>query len=144
MIKTDNLQIPKILKFTFKVLVSLLALFVVFRNLNLSDLGSTLAEFRIDCYVLALILNLFNQFLSSIRIFLLNKKKTDLWMLIKLTFIGNFFNLFLPTSFGGDFIKAYYLGKKNGDIKTGSIFLFDRVYGITGLGLVALLGGGLD
>jgi glycosyltransferase 2 family protein len=31
---------------------------------------------------------------------------------IYLTFIGYFFNNFLPTSFGGDFLKAYYAGKK--------------------------------
>ena len=30
-----------------------------------------------------------------------------------LTFIGYFFNNFLPTSFGGDFLKAYYAGKKS-------------------------------
>ena len=30
-----------------------------------------------------------------------------------LTFIGYFFNNFLPTSFGGDVLKAYYAGKKS-------------------------------
>jgi uncharacterized protein (TIRG00374 family) len=30
-----------------------------------------------------------------------------------LTFIGYFFNNFLPTSFGGDLVKAYYAGKKS-------------------------------
>lgn len=32
---------------------------------------------------------------------------------IYLTFIGYFFNNFLPTSFGGDLLKAYYAGKKS-------------------------------
>ena len=35
---------------------------------------------------------------------------------IYLTFIGFFFNNFLPTSFGGDFVKAYYAGKKSNRI----------------------------
>ncbi len=30
-----------------------------------------------------------------------------------LTFIGYFFNNFMPTSFGGDLLKAYYAGKKS-------------------------------
>jgi hypothetical protein len=33
---------------------------------------------------------------------------------IYLTFIGYFFNNFLPTSFGGDLLKAYYAGRKSG------------------------------
>ncbi|MFA5369212.1 MAG: lysylphosphatidylglycerol synthase transmembrane domain-containing protein [Candidatus Omnitrophota bacterium] len=33
---------------------------------------------------------------------------------VYLTFIGYFFNNFLPTSFGGDVFKAYYIGKKSG------------------------------
>lgn len=32
---------------------------------------------------------------------------------IYLTFIGYFFNNFMPTSFGGDVLKAYYAGKKS-------------------------------
>ena len=31
--------------------------------------------------------------------------------LAKLRFIGSFFNLFLPTGIGGDFIRAYYLSR---------------------------------
>ena len=45
-----------------------------------------------------------------------------------LTFIGYFFNNFLPTSFGGDFLKAYYAGKKSNK-KAGSFagVFMDRV-----------------
>lgn len=32
---------------------------------------------------------------------------------VHLTFIGYFFNNFLPTSFGGDLLKAYYISKKS-------------------------------
>jgi glycosyltransferase 2 family protein len=32
---------------------------------------------------------------------------------VHLSFVGYFFNNFLPTSFGGDFLKAYYAGKKS-------------------------------
>jgi len=32
---------------------------------------------------------------------------------VYLTFIGYFFNNFMPTSFGGDVLKAYYAGKKS-------------------------------
>ncbi len=50
---------------------------------------------------------------------------------LSLTFIGYFFNNFLPTSIGGDVAKAYYLSK-NTDKKAGayaSVFV-DRVIGL--------------
>ncbi|MDD3905106.1 MAG: lysylphosphatidylglycerol synthase transmembrane domain-containing protein [Candidatus Omnitrophica bacterium] len=48
-----------------------------------------------------------------------------------LTFIGYFFNNFLPTSIGGDVAKAYYLSKKSAE-KLGSFtsIFIDRVIGL--------------
>ena len=50
---------------------------------------------------------------------------------LALTFIGYFFNNFLPTAIGGDVVKAYYLSKKT-HLKMGaytSVFV-DRVMGL--------------
>jgi len=50
---------------------------------------------------------------------------------ISLTFIGYFFNNFLPTAIGGDMVKAYYLSKKTSN-KIGafaSVFV-DRLIGL--------------
>ncbi len=50
---------------------------------------------------------------------------------LSLTFIGYFFNNFLPTAIGGDVVKAYYLSKKTSD-KIGSytsVFV-DRAVGL--------------
>ena len=62
---------------------------------------------------------------------------------VALTFIGYFFNNFLPTAIGGDVIKAYYLSKKTSD-KMGSytaVFV-DRAIGLFTMifmGFLALL-----
>jgi glycosyltransferase 2 family protein len=47
---------------------------------------------------------------------------------VYLSFIGYFFNNFLPTSFGGDLLKAYYAGKKSNN-QTGAFagVFMDRV-----------------
>ena len=37
---------------------------------------------------------------------------TPLAPLTKIMFIGQFFNLFLPSAIGGDFFRAYYLSKR--------------------------------
>lgn len=54
---------------------------------------------------------------------------------ISLTFIGYFFNNFLPTSIGGDVVKAYYLSKKAAE-KTGS---FTAVFVDRAIGLVTMV-----
>lgn len=58
---------------------------------------------------------------------------------LSLTIIGYFFNNFLPTSIGGDVVKAYYLSKKT---KTGTesfaLIFIDRAIGLFTLIFMAL------
>jgi uncharacterized protein (TIRG00374 family) len=59
---------------------------------------------------------------------------------LSLTYIGYFFNNFLPTSIGGDVVKAYYLSKRNIE-KTGSytsVFI-DRAIGLVTMVLMAFV-----
>ena len=50
---------------------------------------------------------------------------------VSLTFIGYFFNNFLPTSIGGDVVKAYYLSRKGSERLTSFTAVFiDRVIGL--------------
>ncbi|MGE3181130.1 MAG: lysylphosphatidylglycerol synthase transmembrane domain-containing protein [Phycisphaerae bacterium] len=62
----------------------------------------------------------------------------SLWVAVKLTYAGNFFNFALPGTTGGDLIKAYYLTRythrKTEAVTT--VFL-DRVIGLLGLVLLA-------
>jgi hypothetical protein len=61
--------------------------------------------------------------------------------LIRLTFVGTFFNAFLPTGFGGDAYKSFTL---RGEVTSMSsplaaVFL-DRLAGLAGLAILALAG----
>lgn len=61
--------------------------------------------------------------------------------LLKLCFVGVFFNLFLPSTVGGDVSRCYYLTKGTGLHKEGFYsVLADRVSGIAVLFLTASLG----
>jgi len=57
-----------------------------------------------------------------------------------LTFIGYFFNNFLPTAIGGDAVKAYYAGKssKKNAGSFASVFM-DRFVGLTSLVIIAMV-----
>ncbi|MFA5500048.1 MAG: lysylphosphatidylglycerol synthase transmembrane domain-containing protein [Candidatus Omnitrophota bacterium] len=59
---------------------------------------------------------------------------------VSLTFIGYFFNNFLPTAIGGDLVKAYYLSHKT-DNKAGSFasVLIDRIMGLVTMVFMAFI-----
>jgi len=60
---------------------------------------------------------------------------------IYLTFIGYFFNNFLPTAIGGDIVKAHYAYKKtNNRAASYAAVLADRILGLIATLLVALVG----
>ncbi len=59
---------------------------------------------------------------------------------VYLTFIGYFFNNFMPTSFGGDVLKAYYAGKKSNK-KAGAFagVFMDRVLAMLPFTLIPVI-----
>lgn len=59
----------------------------------------------------------------------------------KLTFIGLFFNTYLPGATGGDLIKIYYASKGNFGKRTElvTIIILDRIIGLFGLLLLPLI-----
>jgi len=60
---------------------------------------------------------------------------------VYLTFIGYFFNNFLPTAIGGDLAKAYYASKKtNNKAASYAAVLADRILGLIATLLIALIG----
>lgn len=67
-------------------------------------------------------------------------------VVLRLALIGQFFNLFVPGGVGGDLIKMFYLRKEAGDrfAEAALTVLLDRIVGLVGLLLVALLAIGLN
>lgn len=63
-------------------------------------------------------------------------------VVVRLTFIGLFFNLFVPGGVGGDLIKMVYLRKDAGENYAEAILtvLLDRILGLAGLLSLAVLG----
>jgi len=70
------------------------------------------------------------------------KIKVPFIRLVELTYIGFFFNNFMPSAIGGDIVKAYYTGKVTRDRAKAYLSVFmDRVSGLfsfAGIGCVAL------
>jgi hypothetical protein len=103
----------------------------------------TFASTRIPVFLLGLLIFAFAASVASVRLKLLINAQgiaATFREALSLTFIGYFFNNFLPTSIGGDVVKAYYLSK-NTDKKAGayaSVFV-DRVIGLFTMIFMAFL-----
>jgi uncharacterized protein (TIRG00374 family) len=60
---------------------------------------------------------------------------------IYLTFVGYFFNNFMPTAIGGDIVKAYYTSKKtNNKFVSYAAVLSDRLFGVMATLFIAIIG----
>jgi len=58
-----------------------------------------------------------------------------------LTYIGYFFNNFLPTAIGGDIAKAYYASKKtDNNVESYAAVVTDRLCGLASILMIALVG----
>ncbi len=102
----------KNLKLFVKILFSLGILWFLLQKLNFSESFKIISNFNPYIFVLTVALYLIGQYISSIKwgfisndlgFRFLKKDYVDYY------FTGMFFNLFLPTSVGGDVVKGYYL-----------------------------------
>ncbi len=60
------------------------------------------------------------------------------WEVLRLTFLGQFFNAVVPGTVGGDLVKAYYVAKHTDRKAAALVSIFvDRVMGLTELVLLA-------
>lgn len=129
--------------FLLRIIISFLLLFVLLKFVNLSQFIHILKETNKEIILLAILLNLIIVPIISYRwqIILSSQKFfVRLSELIRLTFIGMFFNNFLPTSAGGDVVKGYYLVKgSDRKIDLGASVIFDRIIGTISIVIMALI-----
>jgi len=129
--------------FLLRIIISFLFLFILLKFVNLSQFIHILKEANREIILLAILLNLIIVPIISYRwqIILSSQKFfVRLSELIRLTFIGMFFNNFLPTSAGGDVVKGYYLIKgSERKIDLGASVLFDRIIGTISVVIMALI-----
>ena len=99
---------------------------------------------NMDFCIFGLVLFLFIiiNLIAASRLYLvlrIQKVGVPIHKVLYLNFVGLFFNLFLPSSLGGDAVKAYYLSKNSGTtMKIVSSIVIDRLLGLSGVICVAL------
>jgi len=141
---------PEVRRWTgwlFRVGVSAALVGWLFSRFGLRGILASFQDLSLLFWVGAALLYLAAQVLSSIRWFILSKVLSfpgRWWRYLVFYFVGMYFNLFLPTSVGGDVLKIHFLSKDGGKrLKAAYSVVGDRLFGVLtmvllGAGAVAL------
>ena len=130
-------QVKSKIKFLLRILVSIIALFflIKFGKVDLNTAFKYLLKANPIYFALAFLSYLATLAISAIRFYfsshVIGFKKTYL-QLLQLNFVGTFFNNFLPTTFGGDALRGYYLkrGSHVGLSKAAACIVYERFTGM--------------
>ncbi|MBV6643083.1 MAG: flippase-like domain-containing protein [Cyclobacteriaceae bacterium] len=138
-------KINAILKLVVKLSLTSGALIFVFRKIDVDEFKDSILDTSIPLFFLAfLAFNLskivaavrFKQFLRPLEIYLEDKYN------LMLSYVGMFYNLFLPGSIGGDGYKVFVLKQQYKEAKTRhlvSVSILDRVSGLAFLFILGCL-----
>lgn len=131
-------HLPTILK----VFVTIAGLAFVLSQIEIEELGETLFRADVGWLLLTFALIMSSLVIRAFRWFVLLRGlglEIGLGRLSALYFVGNFFNAFLPTSFGGDVMRIVEVTRDvPGEIAAGTVIV-DRLTGLLMLFLMALL-----
>ncbi len=135
-------------RITLRALVGALVVVLLLARADIPALVDSLAQVRLGYAVLAFAVLLLGLAVNAYRwqLFLqpigLAQHVSEL---LRLTFVGTFFNAFLPTGFGGDAYKSLRLrGEADSMAPPLATVFLDRLVGLVGLALLALMGSALQ
>lgn len=117
------------------VSLALIILLLYFMRGKYGEIISVLSETSVSLFCLAVLVYIIAILAASLRLKIIVDAQgapgATFMEAASLTFMGYFFNNFLPTSIGGDVVKGYYHSKKTGDRTASytSIFI-DRAIGL--------------
>jgi uncharacterized protein (TIRG00374 family) len=106
------------------------------------ELVNVFKKMKVFSFVLALAVFTLCQAVIGFRWWILLRMqgvKISVWMAVKLTFLGLFYNNFLPSSVGGDLVRAWYVTKHTEKRFEAALSVFvDRALGLLGTFLIAV------
>ena len=140
----NNQGLKKLLKPVLQLLVTALALYLVFKKTDIAKLANIIRGANLWYLMLALVFFNISKLFNAIRLNRFFKaigiNLSPVYNL-KLYYLGMFYNLFLPGGVGGDGYKIYVLQKNHG-LKMINVFhavLWDRICGLFALVFLSII-----
>ena len=131
--------------FLLKLFISSVLLFYLFyiRDIDLFGVGSSLQEANIFWLIIGLSLLGLGRIITACRWKILLSAQeiyVPLKSLLSSLFVANFFNLFLPSTIGGDTMRAYDISRNTARLGTSVMtIVIERVMGLFALIMIAVL-----
>ena len=145
-IKVECMKLILSKKIILRVVISGLLLLLILQKISFVEILKIIEKANILLFLQALLLAILFFVLKSYRLYLLAKlmvknSEINFGTVLGSSLIGYFYNLVLPSSIGGDFVKGIYLSNRTIS-KSSGIFLsfIDRVAGLYGFAVLGLLG----
>ena len=143
-------KLKSTLVFCLKLLVTLIPAYFVYNNIvkapdwSIDDLYTLFSWNSVLPFALALLCMFLSNFSACLQWKLLLEKqgvKLSYWRLLKLYYVGLFFNNFMPGNVGGDVKKVYDIRMQGGQDTVGAgltATFFDRLFGLFFITLFAI------
>jgi len=132
-------------KIIIKTLVSVLGISIIifiFRN-RIPEIMQILKQCDVVLVICAVIIYFCSTAMVASRlriVFKMQDIQFNFFTVLRLSFLGYFFNMFLPTSIGGDIVKMYYAAQYSGEkAKSFTAILVDRIIGFSTLVMLSTL-----
>ncbi|MFO7900137.1 MAG: lysylphosphatidylglycerol synthase transmembrane domain-containing protein [Planctomycetota bacterium] len=129
---------------SFKIVVSAGLLTYLFLTIDVSELGPLFARIHLGWFAAALAVFLAARLVVALRwAVMLSARGVRLSLLraLQLSFIGAFFNTFLPSSMGGDAIRALHVARAEAGLADSFVsVVLERVVGLVALVLLTSVG----
>ena len=145
-----NPKFKSALVFCLKLLVTLIPGYFVYNNIvkapdwSIDDLYTLFTRESVLPFVIAILCMFLSNFSACLQWKLLLEKqgvKLSYWRLLKLYYVGLFFNNFMPGNVGGDVKKVYDIRMQGGQDTVGAgltATFFDRLFGLFFITLFAI------
>lgn len=117
--------------------VSAAALYMLSRKIDITEIQRVYRNINMLYIIASMCLYIVAQMLSTLRWSKLVSTEHGYVELLKIYYTGCFFNNFLPSTIGGDAVKAYYLYRRGGGLHSSMASVFmDRYIGLAALVMI--------
>ena len=125
------------MKFLLRIGLSVCLLAWLISKTNQDDLLEAILDLSFYAWAVAFLMYLASQVVSSIRWYFLAHALdfSGLWSTyLKYYFVGMYFNLFLPTSVGGDVLKMHFISRgESKKLRATYSLVADRLFGLAAI-----------
>lgn len=129
---------------TLKLLIGVLMIALCVKQIHWAPFIETLVSVKLGFVVIGMVLTLLNMVIAALRWYLLLHAlhiDAAFGRVLKLLFIGMFFNVFLPGGLAGDIVRSVQAKNEGSSFEDAFSSVFtDRLLGLFGLVLLAMIG----